>query len=131
MSAPLALLRIARRDARRAKGRSALITLMIALPVFALTFANVLGRTAQPDPDELVTRTLGTAQYALSAQQPVGSGFVQAPDPTQGTASAAGAEAPDDPVYADPAALVPRGGRVLTETATSVEVATRAAGRPT
>ena len=35
----LVALRIARREARRAKGRTALIVAMIALPVLALTFA--------------------------------------------------------------------------------------------
>src|SRR5215212_2102116 len=85
MSDALALVRIARRDAARARGRSALICVMIALPVFALAFADVTARTAQPDPDEVVARELGTAQYRLALEQPIGSGLTQAPDPTEGS----------------------------------------------
>ena len=41
------LLRIARRDALRARGRSLLVTAMIALPVLGMTAIDVTARSAQ------------------------------------------------------------------------------------
>jgi len=77
----LPLLRIARRDALRARGRSVLILAMIALPVLALTGVDVLARSAQLDPDESLTRTLGATQARLEgASGPV----QQAPNPDDG-----------------------------------------------
>jgi len=60
-----AALRIARRDAWRARGRSALVVAMIALPVLGVTAADVLARTFQLDPAERVTRELGAADAAV------------------------------------------------------------------
>jgi putative ABC transport system permease protein len=123
-----ALLRIARRDALRAPGRSSLIVLMIALPVFALSFVDVLVRTAQADPDEAVTWRLGATQYMLRAEHPIGSGFMQAPDPEKGgiaTSGSTGDPTQDDGRYADPAAVRPAGGRVLTQETAEVDVRVR------
>jgi len=125
MSRMRALLRIARRDAARARGRSALIALMIALPVVSLTLADVLARTAQPDPDEVVSRRLGATQYVLEAAAPIGSGLLQAPDPLEGTASVDSEPSREPPRFADPATLIPAGGRVLNERSASVQLRTR------
>ncbi|HEU4912843.1 MAG TPA: FtsX-like permease family protein [Actinomycetes bacterium] len=78
------LLRIARRDALRARGRSALIVVMIALPVVTLTWLSVLHRTQELDPDELVDRQLGQAQ-ALVLPAYSGGPVLQAPDPFTGS----------------------------------------------
>jgi len=43
-------LRIARREARRARGRSALVVAMITMPVAALAFAAVTQQTFQLTP---------------------------------------------------------------------------------
>ncbi len=120
-----ALLRIARRDAARARGRSTLIVVMIALPVFAAVFADVLARTAEPDPDEVVTRTLGATDYRLRAEHVPGAGYMQAPDPTEG-AVADGPGPAGGARRVDVRDLVPPGSRVLTEASTTVDVATRA-----
>ncbi|MEV0260602.1 ABC transporter permease [Streptomyces sp. NPDC050617] len=56
-----AALRIARRDALRAKARSALVVAMIALPVLAVTAADVIYRSGTPSRAEAVDRTLGAA----------------------------------------------------------------------
>ncbi len=56
-----AALRIARRDALRAKGRSALVVAMIALPVLAVTAADVIYRSGTPSRAETVNRLLGAA----------------------------------------------------------------------
>ncbi len=60
------LLRIARRDALRARGRSALVVAMVGLPVLALTATDVLARSAQLEPDEVAARRLGTSQARSS-----------------------------------------------------------------
>jgi len=58
-------LRVARREARRAKGRSILVVAMIMLPVAALTFAAVYTDTFTLTPDERAERLMGTAEAVL------------------------------------------------------------------
>lgn len=59
-------LRIAWREARRAKGRSALVVAMIMLPVAALAFLAVGDDTFTLTTEEEATRSMGTAQAAVS-----------------------------------------------------------------
>ncbi|TDC20301.1 ABC transporter permease [Streptomyces sp. 8K308] len=63
-------LRIARRDARRAKGRSALVIAMIALPILVVSAADLTFRTAELSPAETLTRELGLAdaRYQIATQ---------------------------------------------------------------
>ncbi|MGK4584846.1 FtsX-like permease family protein [Kitasatospora sp. HPMI-4] len=77
--------RIARRDALRAKGRSALIVAMIALPVLGVAGADVVYRSAQLTPQERVERSLGTADALVSSLAP-GHTVLQAPNADDGTA---------------------------------------------
>lgn len=56
-----AALRIARRDALRAKGRSALVVAMIALPVLGVTAADITFRSADLSPAEHLTAQIGAA----------------------------------------------------------------------
>ncbi|HLT10018.1 MAG TPA: hypothetical protein VK028_04335, partial [Micromonosporaceae bacterium] len=72
-------LRIARREARRAKGRSALVILMIAVPVLALTVAAVTYDMFNLTPAEDADRTMGTADARI--QWPNRLPVQQAPDP--------------------------------------------------
>ena len=58
-------LRLARRDARRSKGRSALVVAMIALPVVGVGGADVLYRTFQLDHEQTATRVMGQADAVL------------------------------------------------------------------
>jgi putative ABC transport system permease protein len=58
-------LRIARREARRAKGRSVLVTAMIALPVAAVAFGAVTYDTTRLTPDEKADRLMGATQAAV------------------------------------------------------------------
>jgi putative ABC transport system permease protein len=58
-------LRIARREARRAKGRSALVVAMITLPVAALTFAAVIKDTFELTPAERADRLMGQGQAVV------------------------------------------------------------------
>ncbi|MEU3455119.1 ABC transporter permease [Micromonospora sp. NPDC006766] len=58
-------LRIARREARRARGRTTLVLAMIALPVLALSFAAASYDMAQLTPTERLDRQLGAADAEL------------------------------------------------------------------
>jgi putative ABC transport system permease protein len=75
--AALAALRIARRDAWRHKARSALVVLMIALPVLGLTSADVLARTFQLSTTEKLDRAIGQADVQLFV---IGGGQLQQGD---------------------------------------------------
>jgi len=59
-------LRIARREARRAKGRTLLIILMIALPVAALAFAAATYDMYKLTPTESLTRQMGAASAIMN-----------------------------------------------------------------
>ncbi|GAA3157354.1 ABC transporter permease [Nonomuraea roseoviolacea] len=71
MSALTAALRLSRRDARRFKGRSALIVVMIGLPVLVFTALFTGYRTLEVSPLEGLTTQLGAADARIF---PVGSG---------------------------------------------------------
>ena len=66
MSGLRAALRIARRDAARSKGRSALVVAMVGVPMLALSFAGVAVRTGQVPPAEAARREIGAADLTAS-----------------------------------------------------------------
>lgn len=107
-----AALRIARRDALRARGRSALIVAMIALPILSMSTIDVLARTGELDPDERITRQIGAAdaridlQPDMPIQQSPGSQGWSSPDPQQKAV---------DPTR-DPRPFLPPGTRLLAVT---------------
>lgn len=61
-------LRVARREAMRAKGRSILVLVMIALPVLGVTAADVVIQTAEVSGAEALDRRLGTADARLRTE---------------------------------------------------------------
>jgi putative ABC transport system permease protein len=65
MSSWRTALRVARREASRAKGRALLVVAMIAIPVAALAFAAVSYDTFELSPQERADRTMGSAQAAV------------------------------------------------------------------
>ncbi|MFE1322582.1 FtsX-like permease family protein [Kitasatospora phosalacinea] len=83
-SAWRAALRIARRDAARAKGRSALVLAMIALPVLGVAGVDVIARSTQLEPAEQAARTMGTAQASVTSTTPGGT-VLQSPDGREST----------------------------------------------
>ncbi|SOB82207.1 ABC transporter permease [Streptomyces sp. 1331.2] len=83
LSAWRVALRIARRDALRAKGRSALVIAMVALPVLGVTGADVVFRSADLSPAEKAVRIMGQAAAELEMVER-GSAVLQAPDPSDG-----------------------------------------------
>ncbi|MGY1843609.1 FtsX-like permease family protein [Modestobacter sp. SYSU DS0875] len=58
-------LRIARRDALRARGRSALVLLMVGLPVLAIVAGDTLYRSSQVSAAEQLPATLGAADARI------------------------------------------------------------------
>ncbi|HYH34546.1 MAG TPA: FtsX-like permease family protein [Nocardioides sp.] len=92
-------LRLARREAVRAKGRSILVLLMIALPVLAVTAADVVMRTAEVTGAEALERRLGTADARITVE---GAGPVlQTADPDSGGLSASGGGRSEPPTLGD------------------------------
>ncbi|MDH6111568.1 putative ABC transport system permease protein [Kitasatospora sp. MAP12-15] len=77
-----AALRVARRDALRAKGRSALIVAMIALPVVGVTAADVVTRSSHLSPQERSTLLMGASDAYVSTTHQPGWRLDQAPDPS-------------------------------------------------
>ncbi|MFE9422972.1 FtsX-like permease family protein [Kitasatospora sp. NPDC006697] len=71
-------LRIARRDALRAKGRSLLVLTMIALPVLGVTGVDVVYRSTDLTTAQRLDRELGTAGVLLEMDVP-GAKVTQAP----------------------------------------------------
>ncbi|MEQ7127448.1 ABC transporter permease [Actinopolymorpha sp. B11F2] len=87
MTAWRPMLRMARRDATRARGRSLLVLLMIALPVFAVTAADVVIQTAEISGAEALERRLGPADARVDFD---GHGrVVQGVDPNSGVNASA------------------------------------------
>ena len=80
-------LRLARRDAQRHRARSILVLVMIALPVLAVTAADVMIQTAGVSGAESVDRRMGSAQALVEVTQGVRT-VQQAPDPNDGYNSA-------------------------------------------
>jgi putative ABC transport system permease protein len=71
MASWIVALRIARRQARRAKGRTALVVAMIGLPVLALVFATAVFDMQRLTPQEKLTRVMGSADGAVHYGSPV------------------------------------------------------------
>ena len=95
-------LRLAAREALRAKGRSLLVLVMITLPVLAVTTASVLYATSDISGKESLDRRLGTV--ASASVSPVAARrVVQGPDPDDGvgTSNGAGARRAHRPTLAD------------------------------
>ena len=83
------LLRLAWRDVRRARARSALVLVLIALPVLAVTTALVVAATGQVTGTEALERRLGTAD-ALVEFDGYSSRVFQTPDPDTGMGASEG-----------------------------------------
>jgi putative ABC transport system permease protein len=91
-------LRVARRDALRSRGRSALVIVMIGLPVLLSTVIAVLTSSQSISPVEGLPRTLGAAQAQLIdggrepiVQDPFGSNVMTAAESSSaGTAGTVG-----------------------------------------
>ena len=106
-------LRMGRREARRARGRSALVLAMIGLPVLGVTAVAVTAATSSLSTEQRATRSMGAADLTLTdtggpaiVQNASGQGF-SSDSPVAGTAA-------PDPSRA--LALLPPGSRSLPDT---------------
>ncbi|MGC0312699.1 FtsX-like permease family protein [Kitasatospora acidiphila] len=131
-------LRIARRDALRAKGRSALVLAMIALPVLGVAGVDVVYRSSELTPAQRIARELGTADVLLEFDQPGaqvrqaplasdGHNVLTPPAAQAGTAQQQRAQQTDPAVLA--AQLLPPGAMLVPIPADHPELATSATGR--
>ncbi|MEV6034843.1 FtsX-like permease family protein [Nonomuraea sp. NPDC052116] len=93
MSAVLVALRLARRNAWRSRGRSALIMVMIGLPVLVITAMLTLAATMSVSPREGLVAELGAAD-ALLMQAPEGTVLRQEPNGTSWSGGGEGATVP-------------------------------------
>jgi putative ABC transport system permease protein len=89
-------LRLAWRDVRRSKARSALVLFMVTFPVVAVVAADVAQATASVSAPEGLDRRLGSAE-AMVIAMPDGGHVVQAPDPGDGMATSGHGPAPTLP----------------------------------
>lgn len=107
-----AALRIARRDALRAKGRSALVVAMIALPVLGVTAADITYRSAELTPAEQLTAQIGSADalYSDAGMGPI----QQMPDGDMYRSENEG-EIEEDVPPIDMHAVFPKGARAISE----------------
>ncbi|QYA95486.1 FtsX-like permease family protein [Streptomyces anulatus] len=122
-----AAFRIARRDAVRAKGRSALVVAMIALPVLGVTAADLTYRSALPTKAEELTGQLGSADARFSATGLGPMKLQQMPDGVNwGTPDGSPDPTPEQQAKpVDVPAALPEGSRYLTERSVPASVTTR------
>jgi putative ABC transport system permease protein len=120
-------LRVARREAQRAKGRSLLVVAMIMLPVAALAFAAVYRDTFTLTADERAERLMGTAQAVLARpfddpvhQDPTDLDAFGPPGALPPTAE------PAPPTAKELLALLPPGSRVVRDQTGPLQVRTAA-----
>ncbi|MFC7218063.1 FtsX-like permease family protein [Streptomyces polyrhachis] len=118
-----ASLRIARRDAVRNKGRSALVLSMIALPIMGVGAVDIIARSSDGSTEQQLTREIGAADARLAMSWSEGRAIYQKPDPRLGGVTEVdppdeGKEPPSgkpaDP--ADPASWLPAGATVVKST---------------
>ena len=115
-------LRLARRDARRARGRTALVLLMVGLPVTVVVAGATLVRTADVSPVEALPGRLGAADARIEglAREPVSA------DPVLGEPLAVPGADPAPWSAAEVSALLPAGSRLVERRTGSVEYRTGA-----
>jgi putative ABC transport system permease protein len=117
-------LKMAWRDIRRHKGRSALIIALIALPIFAMSAAATVGMSTVPTPTETVAMELGTTQGRLSDMHAQNATSIQAIQGDVASGLGAAADAPDPNfVPTDPAEAIPAGLTAIPWQSTTVYTA--------
>jgi putative ABC transport system permease protein len=129
-----AALRIGRRAAWRAKGRSALIIAMVAIPVAGLSGVALVGMSMLPAAEETVAMELGATEGRFQLVSPPDSSLVQnptTPEWYQRDVDSEGVQVNVEPgdAFVDPDALLPD-SRIIAvrETTATVESASGIAG---
>ncbi|MGW6964060.1 FtsX-like permease family protein [Streptomyces zaomyceticus] len=119
-----AAIRIARRDAWRSKGRSALVLAMIALPILGVSALDLTLRSSELSPAERADRTIGAADARFSDPTYGGVPIFQDPvgdmnTPAKDYGDTAWPSGPTDVSKA-----IPAGATVLTDTSGSAKLTT-------
>ncbi|MES9809393.1 FtsX-like permease family protein [Streptomyces cinereoruber] len=119
-----AAIRIARRDAWRAKGRSALVLAMIALPILGVSAFDLTFRSAEPSPADRVERAIGAADARFRDAQMGGVPILQDP---AGDMNAPARKQDDERWPSGPTDVtkaIPAGSTVLTDRVGSAKLTT-------
>ncbi|QNA92304.1 hypothetical protein [Microbacterium sp. Se63.02b] len=117
--------RLARRQLRRTLLSSALIGVLVMLPIAAMTAYAVIGASMVGTAQERVTAELGQTEAWISVAGAPGSGFWQSPtDPTWFGYPENTSTAPEVTPIADPTALLPSGTEAIRVVETDVRVET-------
>lgn len=123
-------LRVAWRDVRRHKGRSALIIALIALPIAGMSAVASLGQSVLATPQEKVLHQLGQTQARFSDLHAQNAFALQ--DPALDTGYAVVGNHPPEPdfVPTKPRDAIPDGYRVLSQRGISITSSVRRAQVP-
>lgn len=111
MSSWRATLRIARRDALRARGRSLLVVAMIGLPVLGVTAVDVVRHTVELSPEQQAVRTHGAADAVVED-----SGLTRVEQGSDGSYVSADAPVRREGTPLDVSAALPPGTVLLPDT---------------
>ncbi|MER5201635.1 ABC transporter permease [Streptomyces sp. NPDC002825] len=119
-----AAIRIARRDAWRSKGRSALVLAMIALPILGVSAFDLTYRSSELSPAERVERTLGAADARLRDAEVGGVPIFQDPAGETHTTAKDYEDEPWPSGSTEVTKVIPAGSTVLTDTTGSAKLTT-------
>ncbi|MFF5283345.1 FtsX-like permease family protein [Streptomyces sp. NPDC013171] len=119
-----AAIRIARRDAWRSKGRSALVLAMIALPILGVSALDLTYRSSQLSPAEKLERTIGAADARFSDAQVNGVPIFQDPAGEMHTTVKDYEDEPWPSGSTDVTKAIPAGSTVLTDGSGSAKLTT-------
>ncbi|MCB5163389.1 ABC transporter permease [Streptomyces bambusae] len=121
----IAAIRIARRDAWRAKGRSLLVLAMIALPIVGVSGLSLTLRSAEPSTVQMLDRALGAADARLTGT----SAGPLYQDPRADNFAPVGGYnddwTPDKATPASAKAALPPGARLVEEVVSDAKLRTR------
>ncbi|WP_086826815.1 FtsX-like permease family protein [Streptomyces sp. NRRL B-24572] len=119
-----AAIRIARRDAWRAKGRSALVLAMIALPILGVSALDLTYRSSELSPAERVERSIGAADARFRDANVGGVPILQDPAGEMSTPVKDYKEEPWPSGPTDVTRTIPAGSTVLTDSEGSAKLTT-------
>ncbi|MEU6619343.1 FtsX-like permease family protein [Streptomyces litmocidini] len=119
-----AAIRIARRDAWRSKGRSALVLAMIALPILGVSALDLTYRSSELSPAERLERTIGAADARFRDAQVGGVPIFQDPTGEMSTPAKDYEDGPWPSGPTDVAKTIPAGATVLTDALGSAKLTT-------
>ncbi|MDX2295236.1 MULTISPECIES: ABC transporter permease [Streptomyces] len=119
-----AAVRIARRDAWRAKGRSSLVLAMIALPILGVSAADLTIRSAELSVPERLERSIGTADAAFRDAGFGGAPLLQTPQGDNAVPEKDDDNTPWPSGTTDPGKVIPADSRWITDTVGGAKLTT-------